>query len=247
MTLTKATTWIAAAFASLSLAGMADVKPAAIFADHMVLQRETQAPVWGWADAGEKVTVTGSWGDTAEATTDASGKWMVKLQTPAAGGPHSLTIRGNNTVTIRDVLSGEVWFCAGQSNMAFTLNMLAKTNNHRTEKRYRPAAAYVKQEIETARDERLRQFTVAGNSSPQAPLETLNGQWMSSSPQTNPDFSGTAYFFGRELRRELDVPVGLILCAWGATRVEPWIPAEAPGCYARQMPNESLPNSAGYL
>ena len=81
--------------------------------------------------------------------------------------------------------------------------------------------------METAQDEMLRQFTVTGNTSPLEPLETLSGQWMSSSPQTNPDFSGTAYFFARELRKELKVPVGLILCAWGATCVEPWIPAEA--------------------
>ena len=212
---------------AMPFAGMADVQPSALFADGMVIQRETKAPVWGTADAGEKVTVTGSWGETVSTTADASGKWMVKLETPKAGGPYTLTIQGNNTVEIKDVLSGEVWFCSGQSNMVFELKRLAATNNHRTEKKYKAAAAYVKKEMETARDEMLRQFTVTGNTSPQEPLETLSGQWMSSSPQTNPDFSGTAYFFGCELRNELDVPVGLILCAWGATRVEPWIPAEA--------------------
>jgi len=193
----------------------------------MVIQREAKAPVWGWADPGEDVTVSASWGKAATTTADASGKWMVKLETPKAGGPYTLTVQGNNTVEIKSVLSGEVWFCSGQSNMAFEMWRLAKTNNHRTEKRYKAAAAYVKQEMETARDERLRQFTVAGNTSPQEPLTTLSGQWVSSSPETNPDFSGTAYFLGRELRRELKVPVGLVLCAWGATRIEPWIPAEA--------------------
>ena len=223
----KAISAMAIAAASAPSASLADVAPSTLFADHMVIQRDTQAPVWGAADAGEEVSVTGSWGDTAVTTADAYGKWMVKLKTPAAGGPHTLTIKGNNTVEIKDVLSGEVWFCSGQSNMAFQLKSLAKTNNHRTEKQYKPAAAYVKHEMETAQDEMLRQFTVTGNTSPLEPLETLSGQWMSSSPQTNPDFSGTAYFFARELRKELKVPVGLILCAWGATCVEPWIPAEA--------------------
>lgn len=218
---------IAMCVLTLPFIGMADVKPAALFADGMVIQRETQAPVWGTADASETVTVSASWGESAATTADASGKWMLKLKTPEAGGPYALTIQGNNTVEIKDVLSGEVWFCSGQSNMAFNLKSLAKTNNHRTEKRYKPAASYVKQEMTTARDEMLRQFTVTGNTSPLEPLGRLSGQWMSSSPQTNPDFSGTAYFFGRELRKDLDVPVGLILCAWGATRVEPWIPAEA--------------------
>jgi len=84
---------------------LADVVPAALFTDHMVIQRETQAPVWGSADAGEKVSVTGSWGESAATTADASGKWMVKLKTPEAGGPHTLILKGNNMVTIKDVLS----------------------------------------------------------------------------------------------------------------------------------------------
>ena len=83
----------------------ADVVPCSLFADHMVIQRDTQAPVWGSADAGEEVSVTGSWGDTVTTTADTSGKWMVKLKTPAAGGPHTLTIKGNNTVEIKDVLA----------------------------------------------------------------------------------------------------------------------------------------------
>jgi sialate O-acetylesterase len=88
--------------------GWADVAPSTLFTDHMVIQRETQAPVWGTADAGEKVSVTGSWGETAATTADASGKWMVKLKTPEAGGPHTLTLKGNNTVEIKDVLSGSI-------------------------------------------------------------------------------------------------------------------------------------------
>ena len=87
---------IAAMAIALPFAGMADVRPAALFADGMVIQRETKAPVWGTADAGEKVTVTGSWGETAAVTAGEKGLWMVKLQTPSAGGPHTLTIKGNH-------------------------------------------------------------------------------------------------------------------------------------------------------
>ncbi len=191
--------------------GRSDVRPSALFSDNMVIQRETLAPVWGVADVGETITVTGSWGETVATTADGSGKWMVKLKTPLAGGPHALTIKGKNTIEIRNVLSGEVWFCSGQSNMAFELKKLAKINNFRTEKRYRAAADYVKKEMETARDGMLRRFTVQGNTSLQEPLETLDGQWVASSPHSNPDFSGTAYFFGRELREALNVPV-----AWSA-------------------------------
>ena len=219
---------IAAAFVTaIPSVSLADVVPAALFTDHMVIQRETQAPVWGSADAGEKVSVTGSWGESAATTADASGKWMVKLKTPEAGGPHTLTLKGNNTIEIKDVLSGEVWFCSGQSNMEWRMEQLAKVSAKRTTPEHIPTADYIKKEMETASDALLRQFTVAKTKSPMKPLSTLKGTWLDSSPQNNPGFSGTAYFFARELRRELNVPVGLIKCAWGGTRIEPWMPAEA--------------------
>ena len=157
--------------------GMADVRPAALFADGMVIQRETQAPVWGTAEAGEKVTVTGSWGESAETTANASGKWSVKLQTPKAGGPYNLTIKGNNKLEIKDVLSGEVWFCSGQSNMDFTMKQLAVVFPQRTTPEHEPAANHVKKEMESAKDKLLRQFTVTKNTSPLEPLTTLKGSW----------------------------------------------------------------------
>ncbi|MHC4855748.1 MAG: sialate O-acetylesterase, partial [Planctomycetota bacterium] len=172
------------------------------------------------------VTVTGSWGKSATTTADPAGKWTVKLQTPAAGGPHVITIKGKTVVEIKNVLAGEVWFCSGQSNMDFAMSMLGKTNAARTEKQYESVAAAVKQEIETAQDDLFRQFTVERNTSPLEPVETVSGSWKASCPKHNPDFSATAYFFGRKLRAELNVPVGVIECAWGGTRVEAWTPAE---------------------
>jgi sialate O-acetylesterase len=224
---TKSITIILGVAVALPITGLADVEPAALFTAGMVIQRETKAPVWGTADAGEKVTVRASWGETAATTADAAGKWSVKLATPNAGGPYTLTIQGNNTVTITDVLSGEVWFCSGQSNMKYQLRKLANARPGVTEKKYEPVAAYIKQEMETAHDEMLRLFGVAEKTSAFEPLKTLSGQWKACSPEANPDFSGTAYFFGRELRKELKVPVGLITCTWGGTRVESWMPAEA--------------------
>ena len=223
----KAISVMAIAATSTPSVSWADVVPAALFTDHMVIQRETQAPVWGSADAGEKVTVIGSWGESATTTADASGKWMVKLKTPEAGGPHTLTLKGNNTIEINDVLSGEVWFCSGQSNMDFEMRRLAKASEKRTAPEHIPAANYIKNEMETACDNNLRQFTVEKIKSAQIPLTTLKGSWVDSSPENNPGFSGTAYFFGRELRKELNVPIGLIKCAVGGTRIELWMPAEA--------------------
>jgi len=204
----------------------ADIQPAGLFTDHMVIQQKTKAPVWGTGDAGEAVTVSGSWGASAKAVVDAGGTWMVKLKTPKAGGPHTMTIQGNNSIELKDVLSGEVWFCSGQSNMDFILNQLTRVVKTRTEEEYIPAAHYIQQEVQSAADDQLRQFTVTKAVSPLKPLEELAGSWIASAPAHNKDFSATAYFFGRELRQVLDVPVGLIKCAWGGTRVEPWIPRE---------------------
>ena len=221
----KRSVWLTLIAAAAPLMSVADVKPAAIFADNMIIQRETQAPVWGRADAGEAVTVTGSWGKTAKATAAADGKWMVKLETPEAGGPHTLTIQGNNTVEINNVLSGEVWFCSGQSNMDFFMQQLSKTRGG-TPPEDQKTAQYIKNEIASAQDDQLRQFEVTKNTSPLASLDTFEGAWIISSPEQNADFTATGYFFGRELRQKLNVPVALVKCAWGGSRVEPWVPAE---------------------
>jgi sialate O-acetylesterase len=210
--------------------GLADVVPASLFMDHMVLQRQTQAPVWGTADVGEVVTVTGSWGESASVSAGANGKWQVALATPPAGGPHTLTIAGNNTITINDVLSGEVWLCSGQSNMEWSMRALSTSSRKRTAPQFAEQAAYIKQEMKRAEDVNLRVFTVTPNTitSPVDLITTAEGQWLACAPANTPGFSGTAYFFARELRRALpEVPVGLIVAAKGGTRVSPWMPAEA--------------------
>jgi sialate O-acetylesterase len=107
--------WSFLAFVPVTL--LADVTPAGLFGDHMVLQREMPVPVWGTAAPGEAVTVSIA-GQSAAAVADAQGKWMVKLKPLKAGGPFEMTVKGNNTITLTDVLVGEVWLCGGQSNMA---------------------------------------------------------------------------------------------------------------------------------
>jgi sialate O-acetylesterase len=187
----------------------ADVKLPAIFGNEMVIQRETKAPVWGWADPGEKVTVTGSWGAKAETVTHDNGKWAVKLDTPKAGGPLAVTIAGNNKIELKDVLSGEVWVCSGQSNMQLQVNECRDAER----------------EIAKATYPKIRLFQIERVPS-HSPLDDAEGTWETCSPESVKGFSGTAYFFGRKLHGELKIPVGLVLGAWGATTIEAWTPRD---------------------
>ena len=143
-----------------SWGAMADVKPAQLFMDHMVIQRETKAPVWGTAAAGEQVTVTGSWGASASVVTGEDGKWSVKLQTPAAGGPHTIALKGNNRVELKNVLAGDVWLCTGQSNME---RRVAKSKNP-------------DEEINNAKYPQIRNFTVVFKPSLEE-LDDCGGEW----------------------------------------------------------------------
>lgn len=190
----------------LSLLAAADVKLPAIFGDNMVLQQKARAAVWGWADPGEKIIVKGSWqflGVTCRA--DQDGRWMVKINTPAAGGPHTLTVQGKNKITLNQILSGEVWVCSGQSNMQWSV---AASDN-------------AKEEIAEADYPKIRLFTVkkAFNA---APRQDCQGQWQMCSPATVESFSAAGYFFGRQLHQKLNVPVGLIFTSWGGTPAEAW-------------------------
>ncbi len=182
----------------------ADVKLPAVFADHMVLQRDAALPVWGWAEAGEKVEVSIA-GQTKTATADANGKWSVKLDKLTAGEPTSMTVKGKNTITIQDVLVGEVWLCSGQSNMAWTV---ASSKNFDQEK----AAAQFPQ---------IRQFKESSGTAT-TPQEKGGGNWTVCSPDTVGGFTATGYFFGREAHKALNVPVGLINSSVGGTPIEAW-------------------------
>ena len=191
---------------SLGASAFADVKLPNVIGKQMVLQRDQPIPLWGWADPGEKVTV--SLGEQSEtATTGDDGKWKVVLKPMKAGGPWELTIAGNNELVLDDILIGEVWVCSGQSNMQWSVSSADRPMN----------------EIMSANHPRIRLFLVPRTKAAK-PLDDVNASWKACSPASIPDFSAVAYFFGRALHQELDVPIGLIATAWDGTRIEPWTP-----------------------
>ena len=202
---------IAAAALSILGAGdvRADVRSHVLICYNMVLQQGISAPIWGRAEPGEKVTVSIA-GQTAEASADADGTWMVRLSPMAPGGPYDMSISGTNTVKVRNVMVGEVWLCSGQSNMAMEVR----------------EAKDADAEIAAADYPDIRLFTVP----PQirdVPARDVDAQWRVCSPATVARFSAAGYYFGRRLHRELHVPVGLICGAQGSTPAEAWTEIEA--------------------
>lgn len=197
--------WLLTVLMSVSpLVARADVKLPAVISNHMVLQQDVAAPIWGWADNGEEVTVTIA-GQSKSVKAGADGKWMVKLDKLTAAGPHELTVKGKNTLKIADVLVGEVWLGSGQSNMAMSVS---RSKDFEAEQ----AAAKLPN---------IRMFRESSAPATE-PQETGSGQWEVCSPETVGSFSATAYFFGRELHKSLKVPVGLINSSVGGTPIEAW-------------------------
>lgn len=182
-----------------------------LFSDNMVLQRDKPLPIWGWCEPGKAVTVSMA-GKSAKATGDAQGKWMVKLEPFAAGGPHTLEITGPQTVTLKNVLIGDVWLCSGQSNMWLPV----KEANNGAE------------EAAKADFPQIRLFAVPAQASGKV-LSVFKdpAQWQVANPTTVADFSAVAFFFGRHLHQNLKVPIGLIHASVGATTAEAWSSAEA--------------------
>jgi sialate O-acetylesterase len=202
-----------AAAAVLAVAALLTAAPARgdvslnnMFGDHMVLQQGIRNKVWGKADPGEAVTVTLG-GQSKSATAAADGSWHVFLDpVKEYGGPHTLAVKGKNTVTFTDVLIGEVWVCAGQSNMQWSVN---QSNDADLEKA-------------AAKFPNLRLISVPQVGT-QEPQWNFNGTWAACSPETVGNFSAVGYFFGRQLHQTLGVPVGLINNAWGGSAAEAWV------------------------
>ena len=183
-----------------------------LFSDHMVLQRDVPANIWGQAVPNETVQLSLN-GKTVSTKADEKGDWTAKLPTQKAGGPYSITIAGQNTVTLNDVYFGDVWLMSGQSNMEWSSKSLLKPEVLATESA-------------TATDPQLRFFTVAKNLQP-SPTRQIKGTWQTSTPETMASFSATSYFFGRELRSKLGVPIGLINSTWGGTPSEAFTSVES--------------------
>jgi sialate O-acetylesterase len=192
--------------AVLSASARADVTLPSIFGNSMVLQRDMPAPVWGWAEPGEEVTVAFA-GQTKKTAADKEGRWQVKLDALKANSEGSpLSVAGKNKIELVDVLIGEVWICSGQSNMEWRLVQSLNGN----------------EEVAAADHPLIRLFNVPGRLTANVPQEECPGQWQVCSPSTAPGFSAVGYFFGRRLQKELGVPVGLVGSNWGGTRIEPW-------------------------
>ncbi|MDE0827532.1 MAG: hypothetical protein OSA48_12105, partial [Akkermansiaceae bacterium] len=179
-----------------------------VFGDHMVIQQEQPIRLFGKADAGEKITAQLA-GKTASGVASANGSFRIELPAMKADGKaHDLVVRGSNTLTIKDVLLGEVWICSGQSNMEWSLS----------------GSLNAKDEIAAADHPQIRLFDVPGHVAGPVPNDDPRGSWQICSPATIPRFSAVGYFFGRALQQELKVPVGLVGTNWGGTRIEPWTP-----------------------
>ena len=185
----------------------AEVTLPSIISDGMVLQQQVATPIWGWAEPGERVTVSINQQSKSVAA-DAGGKWMVKLDPMEANAEGTkLKIQGSNTVEVKQVLVGEVWICSGQSNMEWSV---ANSLN-------------AKEEIAGADHPMIHLFNVPGHTTSDKPKDKCPGQWEVCSPQSVRGFSAVGYFFGRRLSQELKVPIGLVGSNWGGTRIEPWV------------------------
>ncbi len=193
-------------------AAQAEVKLPSILSDNMVVQQGKTAAFWGLATPGETVTVKFA-AETATTTTDKDGRWKVEIKPPSSGGPYEVEVAGSNTIVIKNVLVGEVWLCAGQSNMQFPLANPAVWGN---------AAAGGKEEAATANYPEIRQFAIAV--APMiGPQFSCSGQWVVCSPATAGKFTAVGYFFGKAIHQELKAPVGLINNAVGGTPIESWL------------------------
>lgn len=197
--------WGLIPFASIA---SADIRLPAIIGDNIMLQQQMGVPIWGWADPGETVTVAGSWGRQAS-TTAADGKWKVCLRTPSHGGPYTLTIRGKNEIIINNVMIGEVWLCAGQSNMGWRLS----------------ATFDGAEDSASAHYPNFRIFRSERSHSPK-PQEDCKARWTPCTPETAATCSAVSFYFARKLHQELGVPVGIVVQPYAGTPIEGWMPKE---------------------
>jgi sialate O-acetylesterase len=210
-TLYSKSIWIYFLFIVISFHAGANLRLPAIVGNNMVLQRNEVVKVWGWADPGEKVTV--SFMKTKHTTkTGSDGKWMVKLNPMKAGGPYTMQITGKNKIILNDILIGDVWICSGQSNMTHYLG--------------RHAERYAK-EIAEANLPEIRQFYVPTKAVISEPVEDVPGlKWVAATPQTVLDFTVIGYFFAKKLYDQYHVPMGIVNTCVGGTTIEAWMSEE---------------------
>ncbi|MBO4585434.1 MAG: sialate O-acetylesterase [Bacteroidales bacterium] len=207
----------------LLLVGMSlnaqELKLAHIFSDHAVLQRETTTPVWGWGEPGKTVYVSNNWNfQTMKTTVAENGTWSVVVSTGKAGGSYTLFVNsGKDKVIVHDIAFGEVWICSGQSNMEMPVRGYGFQG-------VEGATDAILAAGETARDIRLLDIKAEKNATPQKDIEAV---WELTTPEVAAKASAVGYFFAKRLSKSLGVPVGIIVNAWGGSRIEPWMTREA--------------------
>jgi sialate O-acetylesterase len=206
------------AFLALASNAFADVQLPALFSDHMLLQRDAPVRIFGKAQPGEAVAVTFR-GQTAQAVTDTVGRWEVWLKPLSPGPAAEMTVTGANSITIADVLVGDVWVGSGQSNMQWAVR---QADNAETE-------------IAAAKFPQIRLFYVPRKPSA-APVEDVDAKWVVCAPESVGEFSAVLYFFGRQMHQDLKVPMGLIHSSWGGTPIASWISGPSLAGNARLEP-----------
>ncbi len=205
----------------------AEVKLGSLFTDNMVLQQKADVPLWGWSDAGKNIKVKTSWNSKSySAKADASGKWLVKVATPTAGGPYEITISDGKAIKLKNVLIGEVWICGGQSNMempmkGFKGQPILGSNDA----------------ILKSKNSKIRVYTVPRSSITELQQNSKPSAWKEANPESISNFSATGYYFGRLLNEMLDIPVGLINVSFSGSFVEAWMSPEN----LRQFPEVKIP------
>jgi sialate O-acetylesterase len=194
------------------ISARAEITLPKIFSSNMVIQRESNVNLFGWAHPGEEFTITTSWdGIVIEVKTGLDAKWNLQVMTPKAGGPYTINFTGkDNEILLENVLIGDVWLCSGQSNMEWSANSGLDNKDEAVSMANRPT---------------IRLFTVEKRTATY-PQDDLAGAWEVCTPETMPDFSAVAYFFAQRVQEEIDIPIGLIDSSWGASCAEVWTPEE---------------------
>ena len=179
-----------------------------ILGDNMVLQRSDTVNIWGWAAPSQNVTVKPSW-DNRIYTTKAenNGKWLLQIQTPEAGGPYQIDISDGESLTLKDILIGEVWICSGQSNMEMPVHGFYG----------QPVVGSLEEIVEASQYPDIRMFTLPPTPAAE-PQDDCRGSWLKSTPESVRDFSAVGYFFGKNLNKVLNIPIGLITPNCGDSR-----------------------------
>lgn len=199
-------------FLAFSFSSFTQLRLPAVISSDMVLQQNDSVTIWGWGSAGQQVKVSGSWNNTSVTSKVANtAKWSVKLKTPRAGGPYTITIKSDwDEIVLNDILIGEVWLCSGQSNMEWS---------------YYNNAGFIREELPTCYNNNIRFFHIPRTTA-DYPQDDVKARWQVCDSNSLKAFSAVGYYFGKKLNKDLNVPVGLINASWGGTPAEVWTPAE---------------------